>query len=285
MTNASRQALQITSLVFSAIAFADVTLAADLGEPAPQRDVPTAASDQWSFAFTTYGWIPWMSGKTYIQGHRFDVDASPSQILGHLDWSTIPAWMSYAEARRGPIGLFNDIVYAKLSGSKNFAKELPGPLPPLTGGVSANFTQAIVEFGGAYEVWSGSPEARATAFDLLAGGRYWHQDANLSAIVGAASTVRSGSVNWTDPFIGARLRSEIAPGQAMTVRADVGGFGVGSDFSWQVLATYNWELCLLGGHKLDGYLGYKALSVDYSEGAYRFDVLQQGPVVGATLHF
>jgi hypothetical protein len=40
---------------------------------------------------------------------------------------------------------------------------------------------------------------------------------------------------------------------------------------------------------LDGYLGYRALYVDYSQGSgstkYEYDVLQQGPVVGATLRF
>jgi hypothetical protein len=43
------------------------------------------------------------------------------------------------------------------------------------------------------------------------------------------------------------------------------------------------------GCTLDGYAGYRALSVDYSEGAgsgrYIFDALLQGPVIGATLHF
>ena len=64
---------------------------------------------------------------------------------------------------------------------------------------------------------------------------------------------------------------------------------MGSDASWQVLATYNWQMCALDGHLIDGYLGYRALSVDYSQGSgntqYKFDVLFQGPVAGATLHF
>ena len=43
------------------------------------------------------------------------------------------------------------------------------------------------------------------------------------------------------------------------------------------------------GYLIDGYLRYRALSVDYSQGSgntqYKFDVLMQGPVMGATLHF
>ena len=109
-----------------------------------------------------------MSGTMAIKGRSFDVQADPSQILGHLDWSTIPAWMSYAEARNGPIGLFNDIVYANISGSKGFARELPGSLPALSGGVSVDFQEAIVEFGGAYQIWSG---ANPVVSGALASGR------------------------------------------------------------------------------------------------------------------
>jgi hypothetical protein len=100
---------------------------------------------------------------------------------------------------------------------------------------------------------------------------------------------KSGSVDWVDPFIGARLRQEMAPGQNLTLRGDVGGFDVGSDFSWQVIATYDFQLCVTDRYVIDGYLGYRALSVDYSEGSgvnrYEFDAIQQGPVMGATVRF
>ncbi|MFA7305891.1 MAG: hypothetical protein WC026_04390 [Hyphomicrobium sp.] len=285
-----RRAVTTISLAVFWIAPAGLTYAADLGNAdVPRYTASAPPSDRWSFAFTTYGWIPWMSGNMAIKGHNFDVNVDPSQIYGNLDWSSLPAWMSYAEARRGPIGLFNDIVYANLTNSKRFQKELPGPLPPLSvaGGLSVDYTQVTVEFGGAYEIWSGrSPiTTGSTAVDVLAGGRYWHQDVDVSATLNSLSAVKSGSVDWTDPFIGARLRNQIGNGQELMVRADVGGFGVGSDFSWQVLATYNWQMCVHSGYVLDGYVGYRALSVDFTQGGYKYDVLQQGPVVGTTLHF
>jgi hypothetical protein len=187
--------------------------------------------------------------------------------------------------------LFNDIVYANITGSRGFAKELPGSLPTLSGGVSVDYEQAIMEFGGAYEIWSGvNPVVPgSSSLDLLAGGRYWHQDATLSATVGPLNADKSGSVDWVDPFVGARLRQQLGAGDSLMLRADVGGFGVGSDASWQVLATYNWEMRTMCGYLVDGYLGYRALSVDYSQGSgnteYKYDVLMQGPVVGTTLHF
>ncbi|HML30746.1 MAG TPA: hypothetical protein PKE16_18285 [Hyphomicrobium sp.] len=262
---------------------------------------PSVGSDNWSFVFTTYGWVPWLTGNTVIKGRSFDVAVDPSDLFGHLDWSTLPAWMSYAEARRGPIGLFNDIVYANLSGSRGFARERQNAT--FSGDVSADYTQVTIETGGAYEIWAGqNPVASGTtAVDALAGARYWHQDAVVSANTLASGDIaglefengrwfaRSGSVDWVDPFVGVRLRNQLGPGEQLVIRADVGGFGVGSNVSWQVLATYNWQMCVLYGHILDGYVGYRALSVDYSQGSgtskYEYDVLQQGPVIGSTLHF
>ena len=59
----------------------------------------------------------------------------------------------------------------------------------------------------------------------------------------------------------------MAPGQNVTLRGDVGGFDVGSEFSWQVIATHDFQLCVTERYTIDGYLGYRALSVDYSEGS------------------
>jgi hypothetical protein len=83
----------------------------------------------------------------------------------------------------------------------------------------------------------------------------------------------------------APCQQTVAAGQSIVTRGDIGGFGVGSDLSWQAMASYNMELCTSGGHRIDGYLGYRALSVDYSEGAYDFDAVQHGPVLGLTMNF
>jgi hypothetical protein len=44
----------------------------------------------------------------------------------------------------------------------------------------------------------------------------------------------------------------------------VGGFGAGSDFSWQVVGTYGFDTSLCGT-PFHAVLGYRALAVDYSE--------------------
>ena len=103
------------------------------------------------------------------------------------------------------------------------------------------------------------------------------------------AVARSGSVDWADPFVGARLRYAVSPGHEIFVRGDVGGFGVGSRFSWQAIAGYGFDFAVRNGITVSGVLDYKALYVDYAEGEggrrYEFDMLQHGPVLGVSMRF
>ena len=287
----------------------DPAASADLGpQPREQLVEPAPAASQWQFSFTPYAWLPWISGNMVVKGRAFDVAVDPGQIIDALDWSTLPMWMSYAEARHGPLSLFNDIVYTQLSGSGGFTRSVNRRIADATfkAHVKADYQLAIVEAGGAYEIWSrgGRGSSGSTAFDVLAGARYWHQDVDVSAnLTGTVALngplgitisknraiASSGSVDWVDPFIGARVRHELSPGQEIVLRGDVGGFGAGSQFTWQAIATYNWVLCVPNGIPVDGYVGFRALSADYSQGSgtskFEFDNVIYGPVIGATMRF
>jgi hypothetical protein len=215
--------------------------------------------------------------------------------------------MSYAEARNGKLALYNDIAWSALSGSASFEHTRQGVLASqtLAGAVQADYQQAVVEVGAAYELWSNGVVGRAgtTAFDILAGARYWHQALSLSAdlsanitgnfgnlqISGTRVIDRAGSVDWIDPVIGGRVRHQVAPGESITLRADIGGFGIASDRTWQAIGTYEWQIMQFASWTLDAYIGYRALYVDYTKGTgatkYEYDVLQHGPVIGATVRF
>jgi hypothetical protein len=282
---------------------------ADLGpESREQLAEPAPPLSQWQFSFTPYGWLPWISGNMVVKGRALDVAVDPIEIIDHLDWSTLPMWMSYAEARRGPLSLFNDIVYAQLSGAGGFTRSVSGRRATATFGahVKADYQLAIVEAGSTYEIWSHGSQGSSgsTAFDVLAGARYWHQDVDVSAdLTGTVAfsgplgitisrnraIASSGSVDWVDPFIGARVRHQLAPGQEIVLRGDVGGFGAGSQFTWQAIGTYNWLLGVTNGIPIDGYVGFRALSADYSQGSgtskFGFDNVIYGPVIGATMRF
>lgn len=268
--------------------------------PSPAQ--PLAPVGGWSYQFTPYGWLPWLSGDAVIRGRQFTVSANPWEILEDTEM----VWMSYMQAKNGPLTLYTDIMYGDLGSSKSLISSDSRARGTLTIGaaLSTDYQFWTVEFGGMYEImqWrtrsAGAPD---TVLELIAGGRYWRQqlDVNIAlagtlnvdglTVSGNTAIASAGVVQWVDPLIGARLRFAPAPGEEMFVRGDIGGFGAGSKFTWQVLAAYNWFLCRHDWLTLDGYLGYRALSVDYSEGSgvdrYVYDVVQQGPVIGVTGRF
>jgi hypothetical protein len=164
------------------------------------------------------------------------------------------------------------------------------------------YQQTIVQSGVAYEIAKWGDAASYTALDVLGSARYWNQQADLSLnITGTAdfqglglersrslALARSGDLEWVDPVVGARLRHEIAPGKELNLEGDVGGFGVGSEFSWQVVGTYGFDtMCL--GTPLHAVLGYRALAVDFSEtsahGKNGLDNVQHGPVLGVSFRW
>lgn len=258
----------------------------------------------WHFQFTPYAWLPWMDGDAVVRGRQFDVNQNPGQVLDTLDF----AFMGYMQARRGAITLYTDIVYSDNTNSGDFARSKtfsPHVAGSIGGVVSADFQQWIAEFGGLYETnrfrvgpGYGDPNL---LLDMGGGIRYWHQDLDVNVALagtvnvdglittGSGALARSGGVNWVDPFIGARLTYLHSPTESFVVRGDIGGFSIGSRFTWQAVATYNFYLGSHAAIDYDGYLGWRALSVDYVKGRgaarYEYDVLEQGPVIGITGKF
>ncbi|CAN5798576.1 hypothetical protein BH11VER1_BH11VER1_34130 [soil metagenome] len=91
----------------------------------------------------------------------------------------------------------------------------------------------------------------------------------------------SASQGWIDPIVGFRARYNISDRFYGLVRADVGGFGVGSELTWQVYAALGYQV----GKKTTMELGYRNLYVDYTNGNFVFDVNTSGLQLALTRHF
>ncbi len=271
--------------------------AADLSPP-PAPEIVTPAPPSWTYRFTPYGWLTALNGTQTIRGRSVKVDASFADIVEASD--TLVALMGDFEARNGPVALFTDVVWSKIGADGNNIRSrtlAPGVTGSLAASLGLDIEMAIVEVGAAYEVYRSGP----LAFDLLGGARYWHQSGDLSLalaagvstadleVAGGRAFARSGSVDWVDPMLGARIRYTVAPGHELLLRGDIGGFGLGSDFSWQAIGAYGFELGTYQGITFSGVIGYRALYVDYAQGEgrqrYQFDMLQHGPVLGISARF
>jgi len=285
---------------------ASPALAGDLGyaEPPP----PT---DKWQFSLTPYAWMINVNGDVTARGNSVDINDSFFEIVEKSD--SLLAWMSYFEARKGKFALFTDLVWMDLGfpGSIDVRRSPFARFPQVAisvkGHAQLDYQSTIVQSGVAYEVarWQNAA-ASFTAVDVVGSARYWNQDVSLSLNVTGTLEVdlerlglsfsrsrqvavaKANDLEWVDPVVGARVRHQFASGSDFNLEGDVGGFGAGSDFSWQVVGTYGFDTSLCGT-PFHAVLGYRALAVDYSEngkfGKNGIDFVQHGPIMGVTFRW
>ena len=72
------------------------------------------------------------------------------------------------------------------------------------------------------------------------------------------------------------------------MRGDFGGFGAGSDFTWNALGVFGYEW-RFETWQLEALLGARALYQDFEDGSglkrFEWDVTQYGPVVALAFKF
>lgn len=231
--------------------------------PARGADAQTQADDAWRLQFTPYVWLTGLDGhvKPSREAHTVHVDKSFSDLLNNLD----AAFFLSGTARKGRWVLHGDASHAATSDSATL---------PLGLSARARVRQTSMTLAGGYN-WR---PARQSSVDLLGGVRLW--DIHASVRVSSLGSVQS-STSFVDPLIALRWRYDFAPQWSSLVYVDAGGFGVGSDSTWQMLGAINYQW----RDNIHLSLGYRHLRVSYRSDGKRLAFGQGGPLVGATFQF
>src|SRR5262245_66360927 len=113
--------MKIRLLLFAsaAVALAAPVCAGSL-ELAPKESAPPTItqSEPWQFTIAVPGLMPGIDGTIGVRGVNADIDIGFDQILEHLDM----LFALRAEARKGPFGIYGEILYTGLSD----VAEVPG---------------------------------------------------------------------------------------------------------------------------------------------------------------
>jgi hypothetical protein len=298
----------VASLVIAgAMNWTSTSRAADLPPGDGYAYVAPPAQTGWEFRVTPYAWAPSVNGDVTVRGQTAEIDMSFWDLFDSgssgAELDSLAALMGYLEARNGRWGIYGDLVWGKFDFSGDAVKQR-NPIANLNVSARAraglDYEITMAESGVTYEVarWAGT--SSATAFDLLGGARYWNQELDLSLAVdasvdlgnlglqrsGSLAVARSGTLDWVDPFVGFRVRHELAPGSELQFLGDIGGFGVGSDLTWQLFAGYGFDFWQSNLH---GVIGYRALAVDYtndsSANRNNLDLILHGPVIGLSFRW
>ena len=223
-----------------------------------------AAAQDWSTQVTLYGWGSGVKGDfTPLSGApTLSFDKSLSEILEDLDG----AFFITGLALRGDLVVFADYTYSASS-----REGLVPPGIPASGEVTLqSFTLAA---GRRFDLVGGD------SIDLLVGLRAWKVEGEVS--VPLAGVDISPEKTFADPIIAVRANAALSDRWSLIGYGDVGGFGVGSELTWQAAVTANYRAT----DNLFISAGWRELYLDYEDGGTKFDGSMTGPIMGATWSF
>jgi hypothetical protein len=216
-----------------------------------------APSDKWEVTVAPYFMGAAMSGTTAVRGREVDVDVSASDIFSNLQFGA----MGLVVARKGNWGFGADAIWMALGTTVR--------------NTNVDFNQ------GAFAVYG--LRRLGSAADLTLGMRVNTLQGNLEFKTLGVDV--SQDKTWVDPLVGLILRSPRDHRVHAQVYTEIGGFGAGSDFTWQIFPTVGLKF----NDRVSLEVGYRWLDMDYKAGdgneRFAYDVLTQGPVGGLAFRF
>jgi hypothetical protein len=243
--------------------------AADQALPPPVILTEPAASP-WEFTIAGYLWGAGMKGDiaTLPPLPATSVDIGFDDVIRNLNG----AFMAAGEIRKDRFLVALDVMYTRLGGTV-------GTKGPFLGSVTLDTSSFVGTLLAGYRI----ADAPTYSLDLMAGVRGYSVWTRLmtSSVIPALNLRREHTEEWIDPMIGTRVRIHLDPKWYVTGWGFVGGFGVSSKSSWDVMGGIGYSF----SNYWAGVLGYRALGVDYANGAFVYNIVQHGPLLALVARF
>jgi len=214
-----------------------------------------------------YLFAPSMSGTTGVGKLPNTFICIPfSEIFSDLKMAA----MVYAEVHNDRYAFTSDLFYASLQQDASLKNGV------LAG--TASLKQFMWELAALYKVqpW----------LEFGVGARINNINAGLNInytgpLGGTQAGSGSMSQTWVDPIVITRLKGVLSNKWMLQLRADIGGFGVGSQLAWQLQP----DIYFRASRLLEIGLGYRVLSMNYSTGTkgtsnwFLYDIEEYGPQI------
>ena len=236
-----------------------------------------ADEDRWQVEFTPYLFASGLHGSTGTQQVTADVNTAFSDMIQNLD----KGFMGTLEVRRDRWGFILDGLYFKLKNEGTRSWGGPGGIGSATGDLEISPTMQMYQLSAAYRLDG------KVATDLIVAGRYTQLDADLNLVTTTGGLLPGGtrslsaSQSWWDPVIGVRVILPFAQRWSAMLYGDIGGFGVGSDLTYQGIAGVNWQF----SEHFSAKVGYRYLYQDYENNGFVWKMAAYGPYIGVGIRF
>jgi hypothetical protein len=225
-----------------------------------------AQSDDWEIVLAPYVLFGSLTGDAAIgPSGPTAVDLSFGDLVKNLELGA----MLHTEVWKGDWGVMADLVFMRLGDDL--------PLVRTALDIEVNEVVAEALMGRRFD----GPDRR---IDVFAGIRYWDLDLDLE-LANTPSALDLGD-EWIDPVVGGRLVQNVSEDWFLNARGDIGGFGLGSTFSWNLQGGVGYDV----SDRFSVVAQYKALSVDFDNEKtgldfLSYDTITHGPLIGFVFHF
>ena len=225
-----------------------------------------AQGSDWHYLVAPYLMFPNMKGETGIgELPLIPVDADPGDVFSNLHFGA----MLYAEMQNDTWTLSSDILYMDLE---------------------EDIDERVIINGGSVGVsqlgWELAVMRRFTPnLELGIGVTYNRLEADVDIDVGPGTFSVGTTEDWIDPTIVGRATFPINDQWYFQTRANIGGFGVGSDLMWQLAAEVGYK----SSERWSFSFGYRVIDFDYDHGSdenrFVYDMQTFGPQIKAAYSF
>ena len=228
---------------------------------------PEDPDNKWRFLIEPYLLIPNMSGNIGIRElPEAEVDADPGDIFSKL----YSGGMLYLEAHNADWAITSDLLFM------NLKQDVTPDYLISSGNLDAK--QWAWEFAGLYRI--------VPFFEAGIGGRLNNiqagLDINREEIDGETTPISANmSETWVDPIIIIRVTGDIKNKWMFQFRGDVGGFGIGSKYSYQAQGFVGYRFSRL--FQLTA--GYRILGMNYDKGSGENRFMYKMNIFGPMIKF
>jgi hypothetical protein len=232
----------------------------------------TVVINKWHYLAQPYIMFPVIDGTIGLgQLPDAEMHATADDIFSTMQFGA----MLYFEAHNDHWALSSDMIYVDLSQD---AESKRGIISAVAG-----TKQFIWEAAGLRRInpW----------FDAGIGLRLVSMESSLdmnldsTAVGGGGQRSKRISDTWVDPIIAGRIKLPAGKRWLFQLRADMGGFGISSNFTWQGQADVSYRLSKL----LQLGLSYRILAIDYENGSgsdrFLYNVDMYGPALKIGFNF
>ena len=244
---------------------------------ATAQNAPGAAPDR--PGFTSEGWHGLVAPYLWALNTSGDVAVGPVDVDFDLPFTTAleqlkAAFQVRGELRKGRLGIAGDFTNLEVAKGGAFSRPLPD------GSSTDGDLDLRIQLLEAWPYYRLGDDDNA--FDLMAGLRYYSFRTAID--FKRLDQGVSRQFNWTDPLVGVRWLGQVSPKVVLIARADLAGFGAGSELTLNLQGGVHWQFSRVAGLAVE----YRWMDIDYEAGAperpafFKFDASMHGAVAGVT---